>query len=110
MYHYIPGGDRSSLGEVLWGDPEEIRDEITLIRELLRKTQANMSAAEQAKEELLLSLSDSEHPDAERVRQLESVVESCEEAKSLLEDLWQRADTLSEELSDTLWWLRGATA
>ena len=88
----------------------EIREEIELIRELLRKTQANMTAAERAKEELLLSVSEHENPEAEQLQRLEDVIECCEETKELLEDLWQRADMLSEELSDTLWWLRGASA
>ena len=110
MYHYVSNPCRTALGESLWRDPQEIREEIALIRDLIQRAQARMLACEEAREELLLSLDGSDAPSAEQIRQLEEVVECCEEVKGMIEELWQRADTLSEELSDTLWWLQGATA
>ena len=110
MYHYSHAFYRTSFGEALWRSPEEIREEIELLRELLRRAQDNMTAAERAKEELLLVISEHENPTEEQIERLEAVVECCEETKDLLEELWQRADTLSEELSDTLFWLKGDIA
>lgn len=104
MYHYMPytaeGGGR------LFRDPAEIRTELSEIRSLLTRTEARMAEAESVKEEILLALAENEG-DAEGLRALDSVVEDCTSLKKTLEALWERTDGLAEELSDSLFLVRG---
>ena len=95
---------------ILWREPDEIREEIDLVRELLRATQGSLGESERRREELLLALSDEGYEDHERIRELEMLCEECDEIKATLESLWERVDTLAEELEDARYFLRGGAA
>ena len=90
--------------------PGEIRDELTLVRELLRNTEETMQRSEAERERLLLSLSDEGYEDREEIRKLELLCDECLTIKATLEELWDRTDALAEELEDALFWLRGGAA
>ena len=104
MYHYIPY--TATGGGLLFRDPAEIRDELAEIRTLLKRTEERMAEAESVKEEILLSLAGNEK-DTEELRALDTVVEDCTALKKTLEELWERTDGLAEELSDSLFLVRG---
>jgi nicotinate-nucleotide pyrophosphorylase len=48
--------------------------------------------------------------EVETLEQLDEALADCEEIKETMEGLWERVDMLAEELSETLWWLRGTCA
>ena len=106
MYRYMPY--TAEGGGLLLRDPAEIRTELSDIRALLRRTEEKMAEAESAKEEILLTLTGNER-DAEGLRALDGVVEDCTTLKKTLEELWERTDSLAEELSDSLFLVRGGT-
>ncbi len=105
MYHYMPYTQEHAPG-VLFRAPRAIREELLLAREQLKAAEGRLSEAETRKEELLLSLS-GEHTDAEGLLALRGIVEDAEELKAHLEELWEKVDTLAEELSDALFLLHG---
>lgn len=104
MYRYMPY--TAEGGGVLLRDPAEIRAELSDIRALLKRTEEKMAEAESAKEDILLALTGNEK-DTEGLRALDSVVEDCTALKKTLEELWERTDGLAEELSDSLFLVRG---
>lgn len=104
MYHYMPYTPEG--GGFLFRDPAEIRAELSEIRTLLARTEERMAEAESVKEEILLSLTEN-GGNGEGLRALDSVVEDCTALKKTLEELWERTDGLAEELSDSLFLVRG---
>ncbi len=110
MYHYLRGSREYPCREVPSREPSEIRDEMDMIRALLRSTQATMKEAEVRRENLLLAMEDDGYEDRERLRALEATLADCESTKDALEALWDRADALAEELEDVLYFLRGGVA
>ncbi len=110
MYHYLCGSREYPLREVPDREPSEIREEMDMIRALLRSTQASLQEAEARRENLLLAMEDEGYEDRERLRELEETLANCESTKETLEALWDRADALSEELEDVLYFLRGGVA
>ena len=108
MYHYMPYTENDA-GGVLFRAPRVIREELLSIREELKTAEGRMEEAEARKEELLLTLSASPS-DTESLTALGEIVEDSEELKGRLEELWERIDTLSEELSDALFLLYGTPA
>ncbi|MBQ2718621.1 MAG: hypothetical protein IJF73_00985 [Clostridia bacterium] len=112
MYHYSYSFYErdDGYGDSARREPDEIREEIELVRELLRSTQGTLRAAEKRREELLLSMGDELSESRERIRELRELCEECERVKTVLEELWDRADGLCEELEDTLFAMRGGVA
>lgn len=109
MYHYI-SVTADHHGGILYRDPDDIREEITAIRGLLNTTANRMREAERLKEELLLALSRSALPGAVCAAALDSIVEDCSEMKRSFEELWEQADCLADELSETLAFFGGGIA
>lgn len=112
MYHYSHTFYErdDGYGESTCREPDEIREEIELVRELLRSTQGTLRAAERRREELMLEMGDELSESRERIRELRELCEECEQVKDVLEELWDRADGLCEELEDAVFALRGGVA
>lgn len=105
MLHYVTTNDGSPC---LWREPEDIQEEIEALHLTLREQRDRMQRAEEAKEALLLSLSEQEdYRDGEKVRLLSDLCEECEETRHELQLLRDRMDALSEELDEALWWMKG---
>lgn len=104
MYHYSQE-TRTSAG-FLWREPEDIREELSSIRLLLSDAERRMEAAERAKEDILEALGDAT-PTPEQIQTLERAVEECATQKTRLEELWDRTDSLGEELADSLFLFHG---
>ena len=103
MYQYISYGSDGLLGDILHRDPATIREELAALREALGEAEAR-------REELLPLLAAEGECDPEALLRLDDALADCEEIKETMEGLWERVDMLAEELSETLWWLRGTCA
>ena len=110
MYHYISYDEAGLLGGALLRDPAVIREELSALRTALREAEARMAEAEARREELLPLLAAASECPPEVPERLDDVLADCEEIKETMEGLWERVDMLAEELSETLWWLRGTCA
>ena len=110
MYQYISYGSDGLLGDILHRDPATIREELAALREALGEAEASMKEAEARREELLPLLAAEGECDPEALLRLDDALADCEEIKETMEGLWERVDMLAEELSETLWWLRGTCA
>ncbi len=106
MYHYMPYA-QDHAGGVLFRAPLEIREELLSARELLKTVEGRMAEAEERKEELLLVLASCPE-DGECILALEALLDEGEELKGQLEELWERTDVLSEELSEAVFLLHGS--
>ena len=107
MYHYIPYS--ADGGGLLCRDPADVREELASVRTLLAEGERRLTEAESIKDELLAVLS---HANAtpELMTALDGVIADCEERKATLEALWERTDSLAEELADAVFLLRGMPA
>lgn len=110
MYRYISHGDAELPSGILHRDPATIREELSAIREALFEAEKRMKEAEARREELLPLLAAEDECPPEAIEQLDEALADCEEIKETMEGLWERVDMLAEELSETLWWLRGTCA
>ena len=110
MYHYLRGSREYPCREAPSRDPHEIRDEMAGIRRRLEATESAVKEAEERRESLLLRLESVGCEDQRSLRALEETVAECERARDALEALWDYAEALSEELRDTLYFLRGTVA
>ncbi len=109
MYHYLRGSREYPWREGPGRAPAEIREDLAMIRELLRATQAALREAEARRESLLLAIEEGGEG-CGRIAALEAVLAECERAKETLEELDDRADALREELRDVLYFLHGGVA
>ena len=85
-------------------------EELASLREALGEAEVSMKEAEARREELLPLLAAEGECDPEALLRLDDALADCEEIKETMEGLWERVDMLAEELSETLWWLRGTCA
>ena len=110
MYRYISYGSDGLLGDVMHRTPDAIREELASLRSALGEAEERMKEAEARREELLPILAAEGDCDPEALERLDDALADCEEIKEAMEGLWERVDMLAEELSETLWWLRGTCA
>ncbi len=106
MLHYSTDTDGHPC---LWREPQEVKEEIRELRRLIDEATTHMKTLEEAKEELLLTLSEEEdYRDGEKIRLLEELCEGAEEEKERLRELSLSMDDLTDELHDSVWWMRGS--
>ena len=108
MYHYIHHSADAMHGGTLRCDVTIIRDELKELRRELSEAEAHLKECEERKEELVLLLT--ADTDAELIAELADIVAECEEQKESIAAILDRVEALSEELSESLWWLRRTTA
>ena len=108
MYHYIHYSDDAARGGRLWRDAAVIREELGELQAELSRAECHMKEREERKDELLLLLTADASP--EMADALADVVAECEEERDAMRALLERAEALSDELSEALWWLRRTCA
>ena len=108
MYHYIHHSADAMRGGTLRCDVTIIREELLELRRELSEAEAHLKECEERKEELILLLT--ADTDAELIAELADIVAECEEEKEGIAAILDRVEALSEELSESLWWLRRTTA
>ena len=104
MYHYTHFAEDAARGGTLWRDTAVIREELTELRRKLSEAEAHIRECEERKEELVLLLTADVSPAI--VEALEDVVLECEEERDAMRALLESAEALTDELNETLWWLR----
>ena len=108
MYHYTHYTEDAMRGGTLRCDVAIIRDELCELRRELSEAETHLKECEERKEELVLLLTADTTP--ELTAELADIVADCEEQKEGVSAILERVEALSEELSETLWWLRRTTA
>ena len=108
MYQYTHYSEDAARGGRLWRDAAVIREELSELKNALAVSAAHMQECEERKDELILLLTADSTP--EMLDALSDVVAECEEERDAMRELLERAETLSDELSEALWWLRRTCA
>jgi predicted nucleic acid-binding Zn-ribbon protein len=108
MYHYIHHSADAMHGGTLHCDVAIIREELLELRRELSEAEAHLKECEERKEELVLLLT--ADTDTELIAELADIVAECEEEKESVAAILDRVEALSEELSESLWWLHRTTA
>ena len=107
MYHYIHRTEDPMRGGALRCDVSILREELRDLRRELCEAEAHLKECEERKEELVLLLT--ADTDTELISELADIVAECEEEKEGVAAILDRVEALSEELSESLWWLRHTT-
>ena len=108
MYHYTHYTEDPLRGGTLRCDVSIIREELLELRRELGEAEAHLKECEERKEELVLLLT--ADTDVELISELAEIVADCEAEKEGVAAILDRVEALSEELSESLWWLRRTTA
>ena len=108
MFHYTHIGEDAARGGTLWRDTGVIREELAELKKELSGIEAHIKECEERKEELVLFLTADATP--EIVEALADIVAECEEERDAMRALLESAEALTEELHETLWWLRHTSA
>ena len=107
-YHYTHLGEDAARGGRLWRDTAVIREELAALKKELSEVEAHIKECEERKEELVLLLTADTTP--EIIDAIEDIVLECEEERDAMRALLETAEALTEELHETLWWLRRTCA
>ena len=108
MYYYTHCSEDAARAGRLWRDATVIREELSELKSALAASAAHMKECEERKDELFLLLTADSTP--EILDALSDVVAECEEERDAMRELLERAEALSDELGEALWWLRRTCA
>lgn len=108
MYHYTHFSEDAARCGTLRRDVSVIREELAAVKQELSEAQAHMKECEERKEELMLLMTRDVNP--EIVEALAEIIGECEEERDGIRAILERVEALSDELSETLWWLRRTSA
>lgn len=107
-YQYTHLGEDAARGGRLWRDTAVIREELAALKRELAEAETHIAECEERKEELILLLTADTAP--EIVEAIEDIVLECEEERDAMRALLDTAEALTDELHETLWWLRHTCA
>ena len=85
-----------------------IREELAALKAELSGIEAHVKECEERKEELVSLLTADASP--EIVDAIGDIVAECEEERDAMRALLETAEALTDELHETLWWLRRTCA